>query len=160
MFQYSSLSDFESERITSSVKFIFARLVLYHFQLLTKIQIWNCVNLLKKGLHTNHLINFWGLTFLHYQNLKFLFNCQITSKWVTRLSKNGKILKTISVYITRSILLFEFSMDLCFQLRQAFYKGGVMALWYSMIVWNCQKVNSYNSALKPLLRLQNSSKQP
>ena len=31
---------------------------------------------------------------------------------------------------------------------------------YSMIVWNCQKVNSYNSALKPLLRLQNSSKQP
>ena len=33
-------------------------------------------------------------------------------------------------------------------------------LFYSMIVWNCQKVNSYNSALKPLPRLPNSSKRP
>ena len=33
-----------------------------------------------------------------------------------------------------------------------------ISMYYSMIIWNCQKVNSSNSALKPLQRLPNVPK--
>ena len=56
-------------------------------------------------LQTNFSIPLQGLSFFPLLESQVPF--KIISKWVTRLSENGKILKTISVYITRSILLFE-----------------------------------------------------
>ena len=130
-----------------------------------KIKIWQQTGILfLKNVQNrvkDKVFHFFGCNCSFFTELKTLYSLwyfPVAKSWIDLPDWRGKL-----VYTSGLSPFFSLSSSWSFHLNLSLihvYMQRFFWLWYSMIQMECNKVNSYISALKPLPRLPNSSKWP